>query len=117
MTPSRTRGHCRCRWSARSTGPTPRAWPGSPPRRRQTSAEISRIRRGEGAASAALLGGKYHCLEEPDLNVFYSERTLAKATRLLREVRPRLVLLHSPADYMLDHEQASVIGRAAAFAA
>jgi LmbE family N-acetylglucosaminyl deacetylase len=82
-----------------------------------TAEEISRIRRAEGAASAALLGGAYHCLEEPDLNVFYSERTLAKATRLMREVRARLVLVHSPSDYHLDHEQASVIGRAAAFSA
>jgi LmbE family N-acetylglucosaminyl deacetylase len=32
-------------------------------------------------------------------------------------VRPRIVLTHSPADYMLDHEQTSTIVRAAAFAA
>src|SRR5262249_36429153 len=38
-------------------------------------------------------------------------------TRLLREVRPRVVLTHSPADYMLDHEMTSALARAAAFAA
>jgi N-acetylglucosamine malate deacetylase 1 len=38
-------------------------------------------------------------------------------TRLLRRVRPRVVLTHSPADYMLDHEMTSTLARAAAFAA
>jgi LmbE family N-acetylglucosaminyl deacetylase len=79
--------------------------------------EISRVRRGEGAAAAAKVNGKYYCLEERDLLIGYEMRTLAKVTRLLREVQPRLVLTHSPADYMLDHEITSAIVRAAAFAA
>jgi LmbE family N-acetylglucosaminyl deacetylase len=79
--------------------------------------EIARIRRGEGQASADLLGGRYHCLEERDLLVFYGERTLEKAIRVMREVRPRIVITHSPGDYMLDHEVTSVIARAAAFGA
>src|SRR5262245_2649679 len=64
--------------------------------------EISRIRRAEGERAAALVPARYHCLEELDLQVFYNERTLEKVTRLLREVRPRIVLTHSPSDYMLD---------------
>jgi LmbE family N-acetylglucosaminyl deacetylase len=79
--------------------------------------EISRVRRGEGAASAALLGGTYHCLEEGDLLVFYNETALEKVVRLFREVRPSIVITHSPADYMLDHEMTSVLARAAAFGA
>jgi LmbE family N-acetylglucosaminyl deacetylase len=79
--------------------------------------EISRVRRGEGAAAAAVLGATYHCLEERDLLVFYNERALERVTRLLRQVRPRLVLTHSPGDYMLDHEMTSTVVRAAAFAA
>ncbi len=79
--------------------------------------EISRLRRGEGTAAAAQVGATYHCLEERDLLVFYSERTLEKVTRLLRRVRADIVLTHSPADYMLDHEVTSKIVRAAAFAA
>ena len=77
--------------------------------------EISRIRRDEGARAAALVGATFHCLEERDLVVFYHERALEKAVRLLRTVRPDLVLTHSPADYLLDHETTSVIARAAAF--
>lgn len=79
--------------------------------------EISRIRRAEGARAAALLGGTYHCLEERDLLVMYTEHALEKVVRLYRAVRPRLVLTHSPADYMLDHEMTSTLARAAAFGA
>src|SRR3954452_9756743 len=77
--------------------------------------EISRIRRAEGAAAAGVVGARYHCLEERDLKIFYAEGPLEKVTRLLREVRPRLVFTHSPADYMLDHEMTSQLVRAACF--
>ena len=80
-------------------------------------AEISRVRRAEATQAAALIGATYHCLEERDLLISYNERALEKVTRLLREVRPRLVLTHSPADYMLDHEMTSALARAAAFGA
>lgn len=79
--------------------------------------EIANIRRQEAAHAAALLGGAYHCLEERDLLVFYQERPLERITRLLRTVRPRILLTHSPADYMLDHEMTSTLVRAAAFGA
>jgi LmbE family N-acetylglucosaminyl deacetylase len=79
--------------------------------------EISRVRRAEGARAAAVIGATYHCLEERDLRVFYHERPLERITRLLRQVRPRLLLTHSPACYMLDHEMTSTVARAAAFAA
>jgi LmbE family N-acetylglucosaminyl deacetylase len=77
--------------------------------------EISRIRRDEGARAAALIGATYHCMEERDLRIFYAESPLEKVTRLLREVRPRLVFAHSPTDYMLDHEMTSQLVRAACF--
>jgi N-acetylglucosamine malate deacetylase 1 len=78
---------------------------------------ISGIRRAEAARAADLIGAAYSCLEERDLLVSYSERALERVTRLLRQVRPQLVLTHSPADYMLDHEMSSALTRAAAFAA
>src|SRR5579885_1021851 len=79
--------------------------------------EIARIRRQEGARAAALIGATYHCLEERDLLIFYQERPLERITCLLRMVRPRIVLTHSPADYMLDHEMTSTLVRAALFGA
>jgi LmbE family N-acetylglucosaminyl deacetylase len=79
--------------------------------------EISQIRRKEGADAAALIGASYHCLEEHDLLVFYNERALERVTRLLREVRPKVLITHSPSDYMPDHEMTSYVARASAFAA
>src|SRR5947209_1172336 len=78
--------------------------------------EISRVRRGEGKSAARLIHATYHCLEERDLLVLYNERALEQVTRLLREVRPRLVFTHRHTDYMLDHEMTSTLVRAAAFA-
>ena len=79
--------------------------------------EISQVRRAEAHRAAARIGATYHCLEERDLLVFYGPRPLERVVRLLRQVRPRIVLTHSPADYLLDHEQTSTIVRGAAFAA
>ena len=79
--------------------------------------EIANVRRGEGTAAAAVIGAAYHCLEERDLLIVYGERPLERVVRLMRQARPALVLTHSPADYMLDHEQTATIVRAACFAA
>ena len=79
--------------------------------------QIAALRRAEGARAAAIIDGVYHCIEERDLRIFYEERPLERVTRLLRTVRPRMVLTHSPADYMLDHEITSTLVRAAAFGA
>ncbi|HVR75366.1 MAG TPA: PIG-L family deacetylase [Planctomycetota bacterium] len=78
---------------------------------------IAAVRREEGAAAARVLGGQFHCLEQRDLRVFYNDETLLAACALLRKVRPRIVLTHSPSDYLPDHEQVSMLARAAAFAA
>ncbi len=79
--------------------------------------EIAHFRRQEGTRAAAVLNAAYHCLEERDLLIFYQERPLERLTHLLRTVRPRIVLTHSPADYMLDHEMTSTLVRAAVFGA
>ena len=78
--------------------------------------EISRIRRREAAASAKLLGARYTCLEFADLTLVYGERTKRRVSALLRQVRPDLVIVPSPVDYMADHEETPRIVREAAFA-
>ncbi len=78
--------------------------------------QIAAVRREEGARAARLAGGEFHCVGERDLCVFYAEGPLERVTRLLRQVRPRVVLTHSPADYHLDHETTATLVRAAAFA-
>lgn len=77
--------------------------------------EIAAIRRKEAKAAAQVLGGTYHCLERRDLRVRYDDDTFCAAVGLLRLVRPRMLLTHSPTDYMVDHEQLSLVARAAAF--
>jgi len=77
--------------------------------------EIAAIRRREARSAASLLGGTFHCLERRDLQVRYDAETLVAACGLLRAVRPRLLITHSPTDYMVDHEQISLVARAAAF--
>jgi LmbE family N-acetylglucosaminyl deacetylase len=79
--------------------------------------KISEIRRREGAQAAALMGATYHCLEERDLRIVYGDGPVEKVTRLIRQTNASIVLTHSPADYMLDHEMTSAITRAAVFAA
>jgi LmbE family N-acetylglucosaminyl deacetylase len=77
--------------------------------------EISRIRKGEAAAAAALLDGQYHCLECGDIFIMYDRPTLLKAIELVRKVRPTIVLTLSPSDYMVDHETASRLAQTACF--
>lgn len=79
--------------------------------------EIARIRRAEGRAAAETIGAAYHCLEERDLRVIFTEGALEKVTRLINAVAPAVVFTHSPDDYHLDHEQTSKLVRAATFAA
>jgi LmbE family N-acetylglucosaminyl deacetylase len=79
-------------------------------------AAISRIRRREAAAAAAVLGASYTCLGFDDLTIVYGEMTKRRVSGLLREVRPSLVITHPPVDYMADHEETSRIVREAAFA-
>lgn len=80
-------------------------------------AEISAIRTAEAEASARLLGASYRCADMLDLFVLLNETAIKRTTELLRQVRPDVVITHSPADYMLDHEQTSAIVRTCTFAA
>ena len=52
-----------------------------------------------------------------DLFVLLNEASIKRCVELLRRVQPDVVITHSPEDYMLDHEQCSVIVRTATFGA
>jgi LmbE family N-acetylglucosaminyl deacetylase len=83
----------------------------------RTPWDIASVRTGEAARAAALIGGTYHCLGEMDGFVVYDKTTSHKCVDLLRRVAPTLVFTHAPADYMMDHEQISLLARAATFLA
>ncbi len=61
------------------------------------------------------IGATYHCLDERDGFIVYDKPSLQKVYDLFRRVAPTLVFTHTPRDYMLDHDQASQLGRAASF--
>ena len=77
--------------------------------------EISAVRRREAQAAAALIGATYHCLEERDGMVVYDKPAIRKTMDLFRRIAPTLVLTHAARDYMMDHEQTSMLARGASF--
>ena len=81
------------------------------------NATTARIRKGEAAAAARLIGADYMCLDVPDLSVFVDDATRRRVTEALRVVRPQVVITASPVDYHPDHEATSALVRDACFAA
>jgi LmbE family N-acetylglucosaminyl deacetylase len=79
------------------------------------SEEIAECRRGEGLAAAALIGATYHCLEERDVNVAFTQSANRKSIDLFRQISPTLVFTHPRHDYMIDHEQVHLLARSASF--
>jgi LmbE family N-acetylglucosaminyl deacetylase len=81
-----------------------------------TPAKTARVRRAEAQASARLLGARWHAPICNDLEIFYDSRTLRRLCAIVRDVAPRVILTHSPRDYMEDHMNASRLSVTAAFA-
>ncbi len=67
------------------------------------AAEIINIRREESIAAAASIGAIYHESIANDLEVFYERDLLFKLGAIMREVKPDIILTHSPVEYMEDH--------------
>jgi LmbE family N-acetylglucosaminyl deacetylase len=81
----------------------------------ETPWAISARRTAEARQAAALISATYHCLDERDGFVVYDKPTLRKCLDLFRQVAPALVFTHALADYMMDHEMAALLARAASF--
>jgi LmbE family N-acetylglucosaminyl deacetylase len=78
--------------------------------------ETRRIRAAEGRAAAEILGATFHESLASDLCIFYEEGLLRRLAAVVRQVRPRIVLTHSPDDYMEDHMNTARLAVTAAFA-
>jgi N-acetylglucosamine malate deacetylase 1 len=76
---------------------------------------IAAIRKREAAAAARVIGARYECLNEKDLEIFYGRKALRKLMGIVRRHTPDLVFTHSPADYMVDHETTSRLCQTACF--
>jgi len=79
------------------------------------AAMLRSIRNTEARAAAKILGAQFHSSITEDLEVFYSLELLRALSAIIREVKPRIVLTHSPKDYMEDHTNTSRLAVSAAF--
>jgi LmbE family N-acetylglucosaminyl deacetylase len=80
------------------------------------SARTAGIRLKEGKKAAEILGAHFHAPLCNDLEIFYDLKTLRRLAAVVREVKPTVLLTHSPADYMEDHMNVCRLAVTAAFA-
>jgi LmbE family N-acetylglucosaminyl deacetylase len=80
------------------------------------AARTSRLRKKEAQAAASILGAHHHANLTRDLEIFYGAKLLRSLAALFREVQPRIILTHSPQDYMEDHMTTCRLTVTAAFA-
>jgi LmbE family N-acetylglucosaminyl deacetylase len=82
---------------------------------RYSAAELRRIRGREGKAAAMRLGAVYHGSLVDDLAIYYEPRLLRRLAAIIREIRPTVMLVPSPQDYMEDHTNTCRLAVTAAF--
>ena len=78
-------------------------------------AALRRIRAREARRAAAKLGAVYHPSHVDDLEILYALPLLRRVAAVIRDVKPAIVLTHSPQDYMEDHTETCRIAVTAAF--
>ena len=76
---------------------------------------IVAARTAEAAEAAAMLGATYHPPLVDDLMIYYEPSLVARLCAVVRQVRPGVLLLPHPLDYMEDHVNTSRLGVTAAF--
>lgn len=77
--------------------------------------EIAEVRLEEAKQAARMAGAVFHAPFTRDLEVFYEPKLLARLGALVREIKPDILLTHSPVDYMEDHQNTSRLMVTAAF--
>ncbi len=83
---------------------------------RHNAAKTRRLRLGEARCAAKILGAHFHPPIADDLEIFYDIKPLRRVAAVVRDVKPSIVLTHSPQDYMEDHMNTSRLAVTAAFA-
>lgn len=79
------------------------------------AAKTRTVRRAESKRAAKILGAHWHPPMCDDLEILYELKTLRRLAAVIREVKPSVVLTHSPQDYMEDHMNTSRLAVTAAF--
>ncbi len=77
--------------------------------------ECAEVRLEEARRAASLIPARFYPPICNDMEVFYDQSLLAKVNSVVRQARPSIVLTHSLADYMEDHQNAARLAVGAAF--
>lgn len=80
-----------------------------------TRDQIVAIRTEESRAACGLIWADFHPPLVDDIEILYETRLIRKLCATVRQVRPEILLLPSPQDYMEDHMNASRLMVTAAF--
>jgi N-acetylglucosamine malate deacetylase 1 len=78
-------------------------------------AAIARVRAREAREGARLLGARFHPSLTADATILYGMRLLRRLAGTIRAVRPGVLLVPSPQDYMEDHTETCRLAVTAAF--
>jgi LmbE family N-acetylglucosaminyl deacetylase len=80
------------------------------------AADIKKIRLEEAKNASQILGAHFHPPFCNDLEILYDVKILRKVAAVIRDVKPNIVLTHSPEDYMEDHTNTCRLAVTASFA-
>jgi N-acetylglucosamine malate deacetylase 1 len=83
---------------------------------RHGARQLKIMRRNEGREAAKILGAIFHESLVNDLEIYYERGLLTRLAAVIREVKPSILLVPSPQDYMEDHTNACRLAVTAAFA-
>lgn len=86
---------------------------GSLERDSKTTREVRAL---EARRAAKILGAQFHPSLTDDMEIFYELGLLRRLAAVIREVKPAIILTHSPQDYMEDHMSTCRLAVSAAFA-
>lgn len=83
---------------------------------KMSAAKTAATRRKEAQSAAKILGAHWHPPFCNDLEIIYDVTSIRKLAAIIRVVKPRIILTHSPQDYMEDHTNTARLAVTAAFA-
>ena len=78
--------------------------------------DITATRLAEAREAAAMIGATHYEPLVNDLEIYHTTEIVARVVSVVRRVRPRIMLVPSPVDYMEDHMNTSRVAVTAAFA-
>ena len=77
--------------------------------------EIVAMRSAEARSGAEALGAIYHEPLVNDLEIYYTPELVSRMCAVIRQAKPEILLVPSPADYMEDHTNVARLAVTAAF--